>query len=206
MNEVKEIVECLQSGGVVLLPTDTVYGLAASPEFPEAVNKIYELKQRPKNSFLPIMVANTKQLEDLNIEINKNAHKLLNSEFVPGALSLVLGFKNEKRKHWLAEREEIAMRIPNNETLLRVLEQTGALLVTSANKHGNPNTQSSVNEILAELNGIPDMVINDVVTNQIPSTIVNCRKNPPVTERQGYVKKQQISELLSSNSQLPTYQ
>ncbi len=194
---IKKIVECLENGGVALLPTDTIYGLAASPKFPQAVDKIYDLKLRPKNMFLPIMVANAEQLENLNLEVNENARKLLNSKFVPGALSLVLGFNDEKRENWLASRDEIAIRIPNDTELLKVLEQTGALLVTSANKHGNPNTQDTVDEILAELNGTPDIVIDKGIKNdEIASTIVNCRKNPPTIERQGSVTASEIKNIV----------
>ncbi len=196
MKNINQIVECLQNGGVALLPTDTIYGLAASPKFPEAVDKIYSLKSRPKDWFLPIMVANMQQLEDLNIEINDNVHKLLNSEFVPGALSLVLGFKNSKRPEWLQGREEIAVRIPDDKTFLGVLEQTGALLVTSANKHGNPNTQNSVDEILDELNGTPDIVIDKGIKNEIPSTIINCRNNPPTVEREGCISVQTLQQIV----------
>ncbi len=200
MNEVEQTAECLNKGGVALVPTDTIYGLAASPKFPQAVEKIYKLKSRPKNMFLPIMVANMSQLEELNLDINDSARRLLNSKFMPGALSLVMGFKDEKRKDWLAGRDEIAIRIPNDDDLLRILEQTGALLVTSANKHGNPNTQDTVDEILEELDGSPDIVIDKgVKNNRIASTIVNCRKNPPTTEREGVVTEEEIWKELTRN-------
>lgn len=196
MSRVDKIVESIEKGGVALLPTDTLYGLAASPKYTEAVNKIYDLKHRPKNNFLPIMVANITDLEKLGLDLNSNAQKLINSDLIPGALSLILGFKNEKRPVWLTGRNEIAIRIPNDEELLQVLQKTGALLVTSANKHGNPNTQSSVKEILNELDGKPDIVIDKGIKNEIASTIINCRLNPPIIERQGFIKKGEIERFI----------
>ncbi len=196
MKQIEEIVACIEKGGVALLPTDTVYGLAASPKHAKAVEKIYRLKGRPMTQFLPIMVANVSQLEDLGLDINENALKLLNSEFVPGALSLVLGFKNAKRKQWLAEREEVAIRIPDDKLLLQVLEKTGALLVTSANKHGNSNMQDSTDEIIRELNGSPDIVVKGGAQKDLPSTIINCRKPTPVIERLGNISAKQLDRLL----------
>ncbi len=197
MTEINKIVECIKNGGVALLPTDTVYGLAASPKYPEAIDKIYELKSRPRGSFLPIMVADASDLEDLGLDVNENAIKLINSDFVPGAISLILGFKNQERLPWLVGRDEVAIRIPDDEDLLAVLRKTGALQMTSANKHGNPNTQNSVSEILDELNGKPDIVVDRGIKNEIPSTIINCRMNPPVIERQGYISKEQLAEVIS---------
>ena len=193
-----EIVQTLQTGGVVLIATDTVYGLAVIPTDERAVEKIYSLKNRPRDMFLPIMVANMHDLELLGLDINRNARKLFESELVPGAITFVLGFKDEQLKpDWLKSREEIATRIPDNELLLSVLRKTGPLLVTSANKHGQPVTQAKVQDILAELNGIPDLIIEDGEGKEVPSTIINCRTNPPVIERYGIIPVNVINNILS---------
>ena len=197
-NKVNQILEVLRNGGAVLIATDTVYGLAAIPTIEEAVEKVYALKCRPRNMFLPIMVANMLDLEALGLDINTNAQKLFNSDLVPGAITFVLGFKDESLKpYWLATREEIATRIPDNELLLSVLRATGPLLVTSANKHGLPVTQAKVEDILAELNGVPDLVIEDGEGKEVPSTIINCRFDPPVIERNGMIPESVIYHILN---------
>jgi len=73
---IDKIADCLNNGGVVLLPTDTVYGLAANPKFTEAVEKVYELKGRPRHMNLPIMVASKEYLIELNVDLNETATKL----------------------------------------------------------------------------------------------------------------------------------
>src|SRR5215218_7812234 len=133
MTDIKDIVACLQTGGVVLLPTDTVYGLAVSPKFDKSIDRLFALKRRPRTVNLPIMVASDAELEPLGFEISESARRLLRSPLIPG--SLTLGFKSDYRPDWLSGRDEAAVRIPNHNQLLAVLRQTGPLLVTSANAH-----------------------------------------------------------------------
>ena len=199
LDKTNETVRVLQNGGAVLVATDTVYGLAALPTDESAVAKIYSLKNRPKDMFLPIMVADVHDLELLGLDINPNARKLFESDLVPGAITFVLGFKDDSLKPcWLKSREEIATRIPDNVLLLSVLKETGPLLVTSANKHGQPVTQSKVKDILEELNGIPDLIIEDGEGKEVPSTIINCRHNPPVIERTGTIPLHVINNILTN--------
>jgi len=198
IDKTNEIVRVLRNGGVVLIATDTVYGLAALPTDEKAVDKIYALKNRPRDMFLPIMVADMHDLELLGLDINMYARTLFNSDLVPGAITFVLGFKDESLKpYWLASREEIATRIPANTLLLSVLKETGPLLVTSANRHGQPVTQAKVADILAELNGVPDLIIEDGEGKEVPSTIINCRPDPPVIERYGMIPVHVIDNILN---------
>ncbi|WP_373815377.1 L-threonylcarbamoyladenylate synthase [Porphyromonas loveana] len=187
-NCVQKVVDVLHAGGVVLLSTDTVYGLAALPTERKAVDKIYTLKGRPTSMNLPIMVAEVRDLIALGLDIDTNATKLFGSTLVPGAITFILGFKTIGiRPSWLERREEVAVRIPNNSLLLSVLKRTGPLLVTSANKHGSFHSPNKVSEILKELNGKPDLIIEDEEGKEIPSTIINCRHTPPLIERSGLI-------------------
>ena len=192
----RQIIQVLQTGGTVLIATDTVYGLAALPTNENAVAKIYSLKERPREIFLPVMVSCMEDLEKLGVDVNENARKLFASDLVPGAISFVLGFKDESLKpDWLKTREEIACRIPDNALLLSVLRETGPLQVTSANRHGRA-TPDRVKDILAELNGTPDLIVEDGEGKEVPSTIVNCRRNPPVIERYGLIPETTIRKIL----------
>ncbi|MDR2474948.1 MAG: threonylcarbamoyl-AMP synthase [Bacteroidales bacterium] len=192
-----QVIKTLESGGVVLIATDTVYGLAALPADEKAVDRIYVLKERPRCMFLPVMVSGVSDMELLGLKINENVHKLLASELVPGAITFVLGFDDGfQRPDWLKERNEIAVRIPDNSFLLAVLRKTGPLLVTSANRHGRPDTPDNVGDILLELNGQPDFIVEDGKGKETPSTIVNCRYNPPIIERHGAISEEIINNIL----------
>lgn len=187
--------QLLKQGGVIVLPTDTVYGLAVHPDFPEALDRLYAMKKRPRQLNLPIMVAAIKDMEDLGVEINERAYRLLNSPYVPGALTVAVGFVDRPRVDWLAGREEVAIRIPNDEHLLAILRLTGPLLVTSANASGQ-DTPTEVAAILEQLHLSPDLAIDGGIIKTIPSTLVNCRINPPVVEREGVIPASALATYL----------
>jgi len=196
MNRIAEIVECLVKGGVVLLPTDTVYGLAVSPNFEASIDRLFALKRRPRNVNLPIMVSSEAELAPLGFEISEAAARLLRSPLIPGSLTLAMGFRSDYRPPWLEGRDEAAVRIPNDDRLLAVLRQTGPLLVTSANAH-SAETPDNVEEILAQLDGAPDLWIDGGTLRTTASTLVNCRVDPPVIERLGVVPEAEVLKYLS---------
>lgn len=195
-DRVDEIVACLSNGGVVLLPTDTVYGLAVGPEFDESIDRLFALKQRPRNVNLPIMVASEADLEPIGFQISESARRLLQSPLIPGSLTLALGFRSDFRLPWLAGRYEAAVRIPDDQRLLAVLKKTGPLLVTSANVH-SAETPDNLQEILRQLNGRPDLYIDGGNLKTTASTLVNCRLNPPAIERIGVVPESEVLKYLS---------
>jgi L-threonylcarbamoyladenylate synthase len=196
MTGVKTIVSCLESGGVVLLPTDTVYGLAVSPNFDKSIDRLFALKRRPRNVNLPIMVASDAELEPLGFDVTASARRLLRSPLIPGSLTLAMGFRSDYRPAWLAGRDEAAVRIPNDERLLSVLRATGPLLVTSANAHSS-ETPDNVADILAQLDGAPDLSVDGGTLRTTASTLVNCRVDPPVIERVGVVPESEVLKYLS---------
>lgn len=193
--DIPDIVASLKSGGIALLPTDTVYGLAVSPEFPDAVQRLGRMKGRPSDRHYPVMVASAEDLAALGVEIHPQVERLLQSDYVPGPLTLVLGFREAPALPWLSGRAEVGVRIPDDSRMLEVLRQTGPLLVTSANKHGLPPGERTA-DILAQLDLVPDVIVDGGRLQQVPSTLVNCRRQPPVIERVGCVPEQDIKRIL----------
>ena len=194
MTDPRRIADILLGGGVAVLPTDTVYGLAASPTQPLAVARVFALKRRPATRDLPVMVASRSQIEALGARIPPAAELLLRSGLAPGPLTLVLPLASPPA--WLEGREEVAVRIPDHALMLEVLALAGPLLVTSANTHGTP-TERSLAEVLAQLDGAPDVSVDGGMLGEIPSTLVNCRAHPPVIEREGAIAAVRIWEILS---------
>lgn len=188
-------VEVLRTGGVALLPTDTVYGLAVLPTSDRGIDRLFTLKGRPRDRNLPVMIADVTQLLGLGVEISEAARKLITSRYFPGPITVVFGFSVRERATWLDGRQEVAVRIPGDSVMLAVLRATGPLLVTSANPYGAATLQT-VDLILPSLTGLPDVVIDDGPRHTIPSTLVNCRLSPPVVEREGAVCLSEIQEII----------
>ena len=189
------MIACLSKGGVVLLPTDTVYGLAVSPNFDKSIDRLFALKRRPRTVNLPIMVASEANLEPLGFAISESARRLLRSPLIPGSLTLALGFRSDYRPEWLKGRYEAAVRIPDDDRLLAVLRNTGPLLVTSANVH-SAETPDNVPAILAQLDGRPDLWVDGGTLRTTASTLVNCRLDPPEIERVGLVSESEVLQYL----------
>ena len=194
-DEIEKIAACLLGGGIALLPTDTVYGLAVHPAFPDAVERLFQLKHRSRSRQLPVMIASEDELAGLGVRVTAAAGRLLRSSLVPGAVTFVLGFGGGLVPRWLAGREEVAIRIPDDDRMLAVLRRTGPLLVTSANLHG-ASTPESLADAMAQLDGAPDIAIDGGTLNTVPSTLVNCRSDPPAVEREGAIPTADILALL----------
>ena len=193
--EVARAVECLLAGGVVLLPTDTVYGLAVHPERDDAITRLFAMKGRPRSVNLPIMISSRDDIPALGGVVNEAAGLLLESKYVPGPLTLAVGVSAPDLVPWLRGRDEFAVRMPDDERLLAILRKTGPLLVTSANLHAE-QVRESVPDILPTLASEPDLVIDDGNRDTVSSTLVNCRRLPPVIERVGAVPAEEIEAIL----------
>lgn len=189
------VVAALQSGHVVLLPTDTVYGLVAVPYIEQAKATLYRIKQRPIERDLPLFVADAQHLDQLGVIYNDNVHKIMASPFVPGALTVIVRLDQDQKPTWLVKRTEIAFRIPKDPFLIQILRATGPLLATSANRHNAP-TKTNLSEILTQLAFYPDLIVNGGECAPVPSTIVNCCYSKIKFERIGAVSKETIQHCI----------
>jgi L-threonylcarbamoyladenylate synthase len=193
--EAERAAACLLAGGVVLLPTDTVYGLAVHPDHDESVTRLFAMKGRPRSVNLPVMISSVDDILALGGVVNQPAELLLQSKYVPGPLTLAIGVSEAKLAPWLRGRDEFAVRMPDDERLLAIIKMTGPLLVTSANMHAE-QVRESVPDILSTLVSEPDLVIDDGNRDTVPSTLVNCHAVPPVVQRVGAVPAEEIEAIL----------
>jgi L-threonylcarbamoyladenylate synthase len=186
----------LQRGGVVVLPTDTVYGLAALPEDRDAVQAIYRAKGRPDGMHLPVLAASLDQVRGLGVDVSAAADALA-ARWWPGPLTLAFGFDPRSgRPAWLAGRDEVAVRIPDHPFLRGLLGATGVLLVTSANPHGAP-TARAAGDVAESLSESVDLVVDGGELTEVPSTLVNVRGARAVVEREGVIPRAEIDEALA---------
>ena len=188
-------VEWLLQGGVAVVPTDTVYGLAARPEEVAAVRSIYRLKGRPGGMHLPVLAASLDQVRELGVAFTPGAEALAR-RWWPGPLTLAFGFDPQlERPEWLDGRAEVAVRIPANDFLRAVLQQTGVLLVTSANRHGAP-TPRTADDVAGALGSSVELIIDGGELQDVPSTLVNVSAMAPSLEREGAISQHAIHDAL----------
>ena len=189
--------DALQRGGVVVVPTDTVYGLAARPEDGDAVQAVYRAKGRPGGMHLPVLAASLDQVRALGVEVTATAAALA-GRWWPGPLTLAFGFDaGSPRPDWLAGRDEVAVRIPDHDFLRGLLQATGVLLVTSANPHGAP-TALAAGDVSASLGESVDLIVDGGELTELPSTLVNVHGEQAVVEREGVIPRAAIDAALAA--------
>jgi L-threonylcarbamoyladenylate synthase len=190
--------EVLRGGGVVVLPTDTVYGLAARPDDADAVRAVYRIKGRPQHMHLPVLAASVAQVRALGVAFPPGADALTR-RWWPGPLTLAFGFRaGGDRPGWLAGREEVAVRVPDHDFVRSLLERTGVLVVTSANPHGTP-TPRTAKDVAAGLDpSSVDLVVDAGPLTDVPSTLVNLRGAEPAVEREGAISRAAVAEALAA--------
>jgi L-threonylcarbamoyladenylate synthase len=193
-----EAAAVLRAGGVVVVPTDTVYGLAARPEDAGAVQTIYRVKDRPAGMPLPVLAASLDQVRALGVEVT-DAASALAERWWPGPLTLAFGFGPGARPEWLEGRDEVAVRIPDHDFARELLRTTGVLLVTSANPHGTP-TPRAAGDVAASLGHAVDLIVDDGELTEVPSTLVNVHAERVVVEREGAIARAEIERALAAVS------
>jgi L-threonylcarbamoyladenylate synthase len=140
----------IQDGGLIAFPTDTIYGLAADPFNPQAIQRIFTAKARPEEKALPVLIGDFDQLGELVLRIDERMRRIA-SAFWPGALTLILP-KAPKVPPELTPYPTIGVRMPNLTFTLQLLKETGPLATTSANISGGPNPVDAAS-VMAQLGG-----------------------------------------------------
>jgi L-threonylcarbamoyladenylate synthase len=191
--EIETAVRILKNDGVIAFPTDTVYGLGADAFNSTAVERIYEIKSRPRHQQLPLLIADLEPLTVLADPIPEFAW-FLAQRFWPGGLTLVLPKADSLPAH-LAQGPGIAVRVPNHPVSLALIQHLGSPIIgTSANISGKPAALTA-NEARQQLAGKIDFVLNG---GECPggkeSTVVDVTREPPVILRDGIIPSYEIDK------------
>jgi L-threonylcarbamoyladenylate synthase len=184
MGSVENAVAALKAGDLVVLPTDTVYGLCARPNDAVAIDRINELKQRPAQS-IALVASSVEALIERVPELGVGWRGLL-EEVLPGPYTLVLP-NPEKRLPGLSpgREETIGIRVPElPESARKVLEQAGAVAVTSANLHEEPDP-TSIADIPEEIRSAVGALVDAGELPGIPSTVIDLTGPVPRVLRRG---------------------
>ncbi|MEA3328921.1 MAG: L-threonylcarbamoyladenylate synthase [Candidatus Omnitrophota bacterium] len=180
---IKQAAGILLNGGLVAFPTETVYGVGASFLNKQAIEKIYQIKKRKKDKPIPILVGEMRILDDFVSVLPRIGWKLIN-RFWPGPLTLILKGKNG---------DKIGFRMPSNRISQELLSMANVpIAVSSANISGSPSP-TTAEEVLKDLNGSIDMLIDGGPTSiKVESTVVDLTTFPLTILREGALSKELI--------------
>jgi L-threonylcarbamoyladenylate synthase len=175
-SDIDKAVAALESGLIVILPTDTVYGIGALPRLPHAIEAVFRAKGRPEDKPLPVLGASLSDLAAI-VDFDSRARDLA-GRFWPGPLTLVLpraaGFDADLGG---SAASGVGVRVPGLDLALNLLERSGPLAVTSANKSGEPpatTAEEARHAVAAEV------VLDGGVCDGVPSTVLSLVGEPRI--------------------------
>lgn len=189
-------VEAIGRRELIVLPTDTVYGIGADAFSPQAVAVLLAAKGRSRQSPPPVLIGNRQVLDALAVDIPATARELA-QHFWPGALTLVLDAQPSLAWDLGETRGTVALRLPDDALAQQILGQTGPLAVSSANRHGQP-AATTIDEAQESLGEAVAVYINaGRRDDQQASTIVDCTVTPHRVLRVGAISIEQLRSVVA---------
>lgn len=180
-------------GGIIIFPTDTVYGIGCDPFDKNAVRRIYSIKKRIPAKPLPVLTYSKETAKDIAC-FDVNSEKIVDAMW-PGPLTIILNISNEKLKSSLNINDKIALRVPEHECTLNLLKHCKYIVGTSANMSGMHAT-ADPDECKKSMKGYDLLLDGGIIHNGIESTIVEMINDELKIHREGRIKREDILSIL----------
>lgn len=185
---VKQVVESLQKGGIIIYPTDTIYGLGCDIFQPKAIERIARIKKiEPQKAQLSFVCSDLSHLSEYAKQIQTSTYRLL-KEYLPGPYTFILPASKLVPKILQSKKDTIGLRIPDNAIAMAIVKELGRPIL-SASLPGEMVEDYTDPEVMYEnFNKLVDFVIDGGPGGTIPSTIIDCTGDEPVVTREGLGK------------------
>jgi tRNA threonylcarbamoyl adenosine modification protein (Sua5/YciO/YrdC/YwlC family) len=191
-------VTAVRAGELVVLPTDTVYGVGADAFSPDAVKRLLEAKGRGREMPPPVLVASTSTLEALTTAVPPWARALVEA-YWPGPLTLVCRQQGSLRWDLGDTRGTVAVRMPHDKVALALLDRTGPLAVTSANLSGLPAATDADGAVAMLGDAVSVVLDGGPTTSDLASTILDCTGAAPRVLREGALGTAELRTFLAGH-------
>ncbi len=185
--QMKIIVDCLHQGGVIIYPTDTVYGLGCDITRIKAVDRVAQIKgiRREKANF-SFICSDFSQLSGYSRPIPNPVFKMMRRA-LPGPFTFILNANNEVPHFFQSKKKTVGIRIPDHKVPVQIVERLGNPIMTTSIHHEDEviDYQTDPELIYEKFHKLVDIVIDSGPCGNIPSTIIDCSGDVPVVVRQG---------------------
>ncbi|MBL7762502.1 MAG: threonylcarbamoyl-AMP synthase [Chitinophagaceae bacterium] len=183
--QIKTIVDTLQKGGIIIYPTDTIYGLGCDIFQHKAIEKICRIKKvDPQKAQLSFICYDLSHLSDFAKQIPTPVYRML-KEYLPGPYTFILPASKMVPKILQSKKDTIGLRIPDNEIARTIVKELGRPIL-SASLPGEMVEDYTDPEIMYEnFHKEADIIVNGGIGGAIPSTIIDCTSDEPVLIRKG---------------------
>lgn len=196
LDQLNEAVTLLENDEVVAFPTETVYGLGASIDSEEAIDKIFKAKGRPNDNPLIVHISSLEMLDSLTDNFNYKAKKLAEA-FWPGPITLIVEKKDKVSNKVSAGLSTIGIRMPNNKIALELIKRLKTpIAAPSANLSGKPSI-TDPKYLIEDLDKkVAGLILSDNSEIGIESTVINMSTPTPIILRPGYITKEDIEKVI----------
>ena len=189
---IKEAVQMIENGGIVIFPTDTVYGIGCNPYNKESVKKIYEIKSREASKPFPVLVY-SKEIAEKIAYFDEFTKKIV-EKFWPGPLTLILKVTDKDLKESLNLNEKIAIRVPDHKCTLNLLKKCNFLVGTSANI-SNQSSFTDPDKCFKNMKNFDVFVDGGKITSSGESTIIEIEDEKIKIIREGSLSQDEILKI-----------
>ncbi len=190
---IEKATKVIKSGGIVVFPTDTVYGIGCDPFNVKAVERIYKIKNREPQKLFPVLGYSQNELKKI-VVFTTDMKKII-KKFWPGPITVIGKLKDEKIRQSMNLKDKIAVRVPNNECVLSLLKECKFLIGTSANISGSKSF-TDPNDCEKELDGYDILIDGGVILSEGESTIIEFDEDGYKIVREGSISKEEIRKTL----------
>lgn len=194
--KLQESAQIIKQGGLVVFPTETVYGIGTNGLDEKAIRRLYEVKKRPFTKPISLLVSNIEMVEQIAKDITDIEYKIMQA-FFPGPLTIILKKKKAISNMLTANSDTVGIRMPKGKVARKILEYANIPIATpSANISGKPsgtNIQSIMKDFENKVEYYVDTGESEIGTS---STIVRVVNGVPTILRQGSITKEQIDSIL----------
>ena len=198
-------VATLRAGGLVAMPTDTVYGVGVALDARDGLERLFAAKNRPPDRAIVLLVADLEQAA--TVGVISPAARVLAERFWPGGLTLVLAQVREAGLPAVLTggAATIGVRVPNHDCARALARALGPLPVTSANLSGQPDARDAAS-VVAQLGERIDLVLDaGPARGGVPSTVVDCSAGGPRVLRVGAITSESIADALADAGFAPAF-
>ncbi len=184
---IKQAVKILQDGGVIIYPTDTVYGIGCDITQNKAVEKICKIRHLdPDRAMLAMICKDMSQVSDYVAQMDTSLFRLM-KKYLPGPFTFILKANGDVPKMFKNRKKTVGIRIPDNKIVLKIVEELGRPILTTSLKSDDEILEYFTDpfEIYEDFQHQVDMVIDGGSGGNVPSTLVDCTGDAPAVIREG---------------------
>ena len=166
-----DIINTLKDGKLVIMPTDTIYGIIGDATNEDVINKVYEVKERPHDKPLLILVSNFTMLHELVTEIPKETEKMI-KKFWPGPLTILFKKSSKVSDSLTANSSLVAIRMPNDKRLLNIMNHLNRPLISTSANISSYDAITNPNQLEEKMKEKIDLIVDEGTVNNEASTLI----------------------------------